>query len=205
MVITLPCVLLLLDFWPLRRIQGWSELSSPRLGGRNQEIRPGRVNPRTTLPVSQVPFSRLVLEKLPLFALSGADGIVTIFAQRSYGSMHLVLPLWVRSENAVYAYAMYVWKGFWPARLAVFYPYPATLSGWQLGLAAGIYGDSKRTGVARSCVPSLPCDRLALVPRHSGAGDWAHPGWRAGDGRPLCLHPDDWNLRDGGLECCRVG
>jgi Tfp pilus assembly protein PilF len=87
--------------------------------------------------VSQVPFSRLVLEKLPLLALSAADGIVTIFAQRSYGSMHLVLPLWVRSGNAVYAYAMYVWKGFWPARLAVFYPYPAaTLTGWQLWLAA---------------------------------------------------------------------
>ena len=66
-----------------------------------------------------------------------ADGIITIFAQRSYGSMHLVLPLWVRSENAVYAYAMYVWKAFWPARLAVFYPYPAALTGWQLGLAAG--------------------------------------------------------------------
>ena len=50
--------------------------------------------------------------------------------------MHLVLPLWVRLENAVYAYAMYVWKGFWPARLAVFYPYPSALTGWQLGLAA---------------------------------------------------------------------
>jgi hypothetical protein len=123
-VITLPCVLLLLDFWPLRRIQGWSESSSPGL------------RDRTPLPVSQVSFSRLVLEKLPLFALCAADGIVTIFAQRSYGAMHLVLPLWVRFENAVYAYAMYVWKGFWPARLAVFYPYPAALTGWQLGLAA---------------------------------------------------------------------
>ena len=94
------------------------------------------MNPRAILPVFQVPFSRLVLEKLPLLALSAADAIVTIFAQRSYGSMHLVLPLWVRSENAVYAYAMYVWKGFWPVRLAVFYPYPAALTGWQLGLAA---------------------------------------------------------------------
>jgi cytochrome c-type biogenesis protein CcmH/NrfG len=135
-VITLPCVLLLLDFWPLRRIQGWSESLPPKLGDRDQEIRPGHMNPRAILPVFQVPFSRLVLEKLPLLALSAADAIVTIFAQRSYGSMHLVLPLWVRSENAVYAYAMYVWKGFWPVRLAVFYPYPAALTGWQLGLAA---------------------------------------------------------------------
>ncbi len=136
MIITLPCVLLLLDYWPLRRIQGWSEPSSPRLGDRDQEIRPGNVNPGSMLPVSQVPFSRLVVEKLPLLALSAADAMATIFAQRSYGSMHLVLPLWVRLENAVYAYAMYVWKGFWPARLAVFYPYPSALTGWQLGLAA---------------------------------------------------------------------
>jgi tetratricopeptide (TPR) repeat protein len=51
--------------------------------------------------------------------------------------MHLVLPLGVRLENAIYAYALYVWKAFWPAWLAVFYPHPgATLAAWQLGLAA---------------------------------------------------------------------
>ena len=119
MVITLPCVLLLLDYWPLRRIQGWGQLS---------------VSPS---PVPQLPILRLVLEKLPLFALSAASGAVTVFAQRSGGAMHLVLPLGVRLENAVYAYAMYVWKAFWPVRLAVFYPHPgATLAVWQLGLAA---------------------------------------------------------------------
>jgi len=51
--------------------------------------------------------------------------------------MRLVLPLGVRLENAVYAYAMYVWKAFWPAWLAAFYPHPeATLAAWRLGLAA---------------------------------------------------------------------
>jgi protein O-mannosyl-transferase len=119
MVITLPCVLLLLDFWPLRRIQGWEQSSAI-----------------SAFPVPQAPSLRLVLEKLPLLALSAAAGAVTIFAQRSGGSMHLVLPLSVRLENAVYAYAMYVWKTFWPARLAVFYPHPgSTLAVWQLGLA----------------------------------------------------------------------
>jgi tetratricopeptide (TPR) repeat protein len=89
------------------------------------------------LSVHQAPFVRLVLEKLPLFALSAASGVVTIVAQRTGGSMHLVLPLGVRLENAIYAYAMYVWKGFWPVRLAVFYPHPgASLAGWQFGLAA---------------------------------------------------------------------
>jgi len=119
MAITLPCVLLLLDFWPLKRIKGWGE---PTQGGA---------------AVSQATFSRLVAEKLPLFALCAADAFITVFASRSYGSMHLALPLGVRLENAVYSYAMYVWKGFWPARLAVFYPHPgATLAAWKVGLAA---------------------------------------------------------------------
>ena len=120
MVVTLPCVLLLLDYWPLRRIRGWSQF-----------------NPEAAFPVPQAPLSRLVLEKLPLLALSAADCAVTFFAQRSGGAMRLVLPLGVRLENAVYAYAMYVWKAFWPAWLAVFYPHPgATLAVWRLGVAA---------------------------------------------------------------------
>jgi len=120
MVVTLPCVLLLLDYWPLRRIRGWNQFE-----------------PDTAFPVPQAPFSRLVLEKLPLLALSAADCAVTFFAQRSGGAMRLVLPLGVRLENAIYAYAMYVWKAFWPAWLAVFYPHPgATLAVWRLALAA---------------------------------------------------------------------
>jgi tetratricopeptide (TPR) repeat protein len=120
MVVTLPCVLLLLDFWPLGRIEGWKQ--SP---------------PGAPFPVPQARFPWLVLEKLPLLALSVATSTVTIFAQRSGGSMRLVLPLGVRLENAIYAYLMYVGKGFWPAWLAVFYPHPgATLAVWQLGLAA---------------------------------------------------------------------
>src|ERR1700690_2683903 len=120
MVVTLPSVLLLLDYWPLRRIRGW-----------------GPLGPEAPLPVATAPFSRLVLEKLPLLALSAADCAVTIFAQRSGGAMRLALPLGVRLENAIYAYAMYVWKAFWPVWLAVFYPHPgATLAVWKLGVAS---------------------------------------------------------------------
>ena len=120
MVVTLPCVLLLLDFWPLRRMQGLDQSSS-----------------KIARSVPQVRIARLVLEKLPLLALSAATCAVTIFAQRSAGSMRLVLPIGVRLENAVYAYATYIWKGFWPAWLAVFYPHPgATLAPWRLALAA---------------------------------------------------------------------
>ena len=118
MVVTLPCVLLLLDFWPLRRIQGLA-------------------TDENTLPVPQMRFSRLVLEKLPLLALSAATSAVTMFAQRSGGAMRLALPISVRLENAIYAYAMYVWKAFWPAWLGLFYPHPgANLAMWRLALAA---------------------------------------------------------------------
>ena len=120
MVVTLPCVLLLLDFWPLRRIQRWTPSSA-----------------ESVLPVPQAPLSRLILEKLPLLALSAGASAVTVFAQRSGGAMRLVLPLSVRLENAIYAYALYVWKAFWPAWLAVFYPHPgANLATWRFALAA---------------------------------------------------------------------
>jgi tetratricopeptide (TPR) repeat protein len=77
------------------------------------------------------------MEKLPLLALSAATCAVTIFAQHSGGAMKLVLPLGVRLENAIYAYAMYVGKAFWPAWLGLFYPHPgAALAKWQLALAA---------------------------------------------------------------------
>jgi tetratricopeptide (TPR) repeat protein len=118
MVVTLPCVLLLLDFWPLRRIQGLSTTEDD-------------------LPVPQMSFWRLVLEKLPILALSAATSTVTIFAQHSGGAMKLSLPLGVRLENALFAYAVYIWKAFWPAWLGLFYPHPgAALAKWQLALAA---------------------------------------------------------------------
>jgi hypothetical protein len=142
MVITLPCVLLLLDFWPLRRIQGWGPQSPEKLdGGKVDKDKGGPLIPlspeKTAFSVPQVRLSRLVLEKLPLFALSVASSVMTVFAQRSHGFTHPEMPRSVRLGNAVYAYAMYVWKTFWPVRLAVFYPHPwATLAVWQLAPAA---------------------------------------------------------------------
>ena len=135
MVITLPCVLLLLDFWPLRRIQAWGHFSPQDL--HDQPAPAKTAIPTTAFPVPPSPFWRLVLEKLPLLALSAASAAITVIASRSYGSMRLALPLGLRIENAVYSYAMYVWKAFWPVRLAVFYPHPgATLTAWQVGWAA---------------------------------------------------------------------
>jgi protein O-mannosyl-transferase len=140
MVVTLPCVLLLLDYWPLRRIAGGGqeerESQSEELESPAEDLNSG-----TAWSAPKFPLLRLVLEKLPLLAFSAANCAVTIVAQRSYGSMRLVLPLGVRLENAVYAYAMYIWKAFWPARLTVFYPHPGnSLAGWQVGLATLFVG-----------------------------------------------------------------
>jgi len=142
MVITLPFVLLLLDFWPLQRIQGWGQpASSLRPKARKMhkdrlEVSDGsNAEPRFSL--SPAPFSRLVLEKLPLLAFCAGSAVITIIAQQANGVRDLGrFPLNVRLENAVYSYAMYIWKAFWPAQLAVYYPHPGeTLAAWQLGLA----------------------------------------------------------------------
>jgi protein O-mannosyl-transferase len=119
MLVTVPFVLLLLDCWPLRRIQGWSE-------------------PSDTLAVKQSPVSRLVLEKLPLLLLAGASSVITLRAQGAAGAVGTVpFPPGVRLENGIYSYAMYVWKAIWPADLALLYPHPGhSLALWQVGVAA---------------------------------------------------------------------
>ena len=118
MVITLPFVLLLLDYWPLGRIQG---------------------GPAGARPIPQAPPSRLLAEKLPLFALSAASAVVTIQAQRAGGAVRSTaqFSLGVRLENAVVAYATYLWKMIWPSHLAPLYPHPGnSLAAWQVAISA---------------------------------------------------------------------
>ena len=115
MVITLPFVLLLLDYWPLGRIRG------------------GRAD------ATAAPLSKLVVEKLPLIALSAASAVITMQAQRAGGAMRSTaqFSLAVRLENAVMAYAMYLWKMIWPSHLAPIYPHPGdSLAALQVGTSA---------------------------------------------------------------------
>ncbi|MFQ5416155.1 MAG: tetratricopeptide repeat protein [Myxococcota bacterium] len=107
MLVSLPLVLLLLDHWPLGRLRRDKSGAFPPAGG-----------PR-----------RVLLEKLPLFALAGAASAVTLAVQRAAGAMshdHL-LPLSVRLSNAVVSYAAYLRDSLWPVDLAVFYPHPLSL------------------------------------------------------------------------------
>jgi len=136
MVITLPFVLLLLDFWPLQRIQGWGQPSST-VKGRKRKTRSPDLPADKVFPVPQFPFSKLIVEKLPLLALCIASAAITIIAQRNYAIRPLeAYPLGGRIANAIYSYASYVWKTFWPTPLAFDYPYPRDgRPVWQLALA----------------------------------------------------------------------
>ena len=99
MLVTLPFVLLLLDYWPLGRI-----------GAQKSEI-------RRRLPT-------LITEKIPLFALSALSCIATLVAQRQGPSAIDQLPFLWRLENTFVTYVTYIWQLLWPVQLAVFYPYP---------------------------------------------------------------------------------
>jgi len=104
MAVSLPIVLLCLDYWPLERLEfpfglGW------------------------------VP---LLMEKLPLLLMSAASSAVTVIAQRSTGAVAgtSLVPLPLRFENAIVSYMAYIGKTLWPANLAVFYPLPEHSLPW---------------------------------------------------------------------------
>jgi Flp pilus assembly protein TadD len=116
MLVTVPCLLLLLDYWPLGRLS-FLELQH-----------------------SSTPPLRLVWEKLPFFVLAVAASVVTFMVQRHAGvaAMGESLPLGGRSGNALISYCRYLGKLFWPAHLVVFYPRPGY---WPLAnvlLAGGL-------------------------------------------------------------------
>ena len=112
MLVTTPIVLLLLDYWPLRRMQ--------RTEDRGQ---------RTVW--------NLIIEKIPLFAFSIGSVVMTLWAQNfALGSTEF-LPLKWRVTNAIYSCFEYIWQTFWPADLIPFYVHPENrLEVWRLLLAA---------------------------------------------------------------------
>lgn len=122
MAVSLPFVLLLLDYWPLQRVQGWTEGSA-----------------QCSCPPQSV--SRLLLEKIPLFVLSAASCAITVWAQRTGGSLQTleVFSLGPRLSNAFYSYLLYLYKTIWPSGLSVFYPHPGFLLPlWKPALAVTV-------------------------------------------------------------------
>ncbi len=128
-VVTLPFVLLLLDYWPLGRLQFKRVSDEQGL----EQTESGQVDGR------RVPLWRLLVEKIPLFVLVTALSAVTFIAQQRGGVMsgwHNV-PLKYRLANALVSYVAYISKMVWPTRLAVFYPHPFNkLPIWQVAASA---------------------------------------------------------------------
>jgi len=115
-VITLPFVLLLWDYWPLRRM-----FAQPAAG---LGIIPARS------------FSALVKEKIPLFAICAVDALITMVAQHAGSGPAGPYTLPIRLENALVSYARYVGQLFWPAHLAILYLHPLkSLQWWQAAAA----------------------------------------------------------------------
>jgi protein O-mannosyl-transferase len=124
MLVTLPFLLLLLDYWPLGRLS----LKGPGLATSSPKPGPG------------VTIKRLVWEKLPLLVLSALSSVVTFYAQKESGAVSTIYALSIpnRLANAMVAYVSYLGKMFWPAHLAVLYPLSRhNLPIWQV-LAAGL-------------------------------------------------------------------
>ena len=111
MLVTLPFVLLLLDYWPLERIKHFDRLV----------------------------FYRLVLEKIPFFALSVISSVIAFLVMRSSGIVIDIdnVPLSDRIANVFLSYARYISKMFWPRNIGIFYPFDAFhIPFWQIAMCA---------------------------------------------------------------------
>jgi len=133
MLVTFPFVLLLLDFWPLKRFQFQHDFHLKSKKPAADAIRR---------------YYRIILEKVPLFILVVISCIITYFAQKSEGTIKSIAALSLKSRiaNAVVSYVSYALKVIWPQNLAVFYPHPGnTLPLWKVAggallIVAACYG-----------------------------------------------------------------
>lgn len=112
MLVTLPCVLLLLDFWPLRR---------------------HRIGSPTDLDKPKAALSRLLIEKIPMLLLSAASVILSTFSLFHYGDLVSTdsVDLRLRLANALVSYVIYLVKMTVPLNLTCFYPFPVEVPLWQ--------------------------------------------------------------------------
>jgi len=198
MIVTLPFLLLLLDVWPL-----------------------GRLNTLTLQLINPSTFKRLIIEKIPFFAMAALFSVATLWIHSSTGN---ITPLGVvgmreRLEAATLNYIAYLWKFFWPASLAVIYPYTKDHDAHQVLLcgllllaisALCLLQLSRRpylavgwfwylvallpvTGIVKAGVPPM-ADRYTYVPLIGPtislvwlAWDWAQSQWSKNQNSPSGL------------------
>jgi tetratricopeptide (TPR) repeat protein len=175
MLMTLPFVLLLLDYWPLGRVEGEGRRAKgeePTSGSCiGHEPLPSTLqSPPSTHVPTHPRLATLLLEKLPLLLLAAACGVMTVYAQRPATSGLESMPISLRLENAVMTYLWYLGQMMWPARLSPFYAMPANmLPAWQLATALTVLGATTVLAVTvRRRFPYLPVGWLwylgTLVP-----------------------------------------
>ena len=124
MAVTLPFILLLLDYWPLGRL---------RIGKKDQGLKPF-IAPSLKAIRQNVPISHLLIEKGSLFSIAVVSSLFTLFSVWGIKSLSSFenLSLIVRIENAAVSYIEYILKMIWPNSLAVLYPYPMTFPIWKV-------------------------------------------------------------------------
>lgn len=106
MIATLPCVLLLLDFWPLRRMAGSSQSSWKHTNWHALRTRYGSI----------------LMEKVPFFLIVIWLSVSTVMAQQQVGTVSEWIPFHIKLQNSLLSYATYLGQTFWPVNLCVLYP-----------------------------------------------------------------------------------
>ena len=126
-LVTLPFVLLLLDYWPLHRLQ------LVRSGGQPDQPLASSTQPDGGTSIA----FRLVREKVPFFTLAAVAIVLTVLSNQYLGSMVTTdsTPWSLRIGNALISYMGYVGKMMWPSKLAIYYPPPETIVWWQVTAA----------------------------------------------------------------------
>ena len=147
MLVTAPFVLLLLDYWPLRRIYD-PDAKACGAGLRLTIDEPKGLEAVPAINASSAPLAvpenrksqianrKLIWEKVPFFLLGAVISVAAYVVQKNGGAVLANIPLAARLENAVVSYCRYIGKLFCPTNLAIFYPHPGYWPKWVAALAA---------------------------------------------------------------------
>lgn len=120
MLVTLPCVFLLLDFWPLHRLELPGSETGNAKGKNHPDFLAGLL--------------KLMLEKVPLLILSFITMLLSRLSLQNYHQLvsTATVPMDLRISNALVTYVKYIFKIFWPKNLSFFYPFPESIPAWEV-------------------------------------------------------------------------
>jgi protein O-mannosyl-transferase len=159
--VTLPFLLLLLDYWPLGRLRVGTASASQSASARDHAARDRARGSKRMAPVDSAtsqkrqPLSRLILEKFPFFVLSGGFSAIAMAAQSGSVVSLNAFPYPWRLKNAIYVYVAYLEKTLFPHDLAVFYPLSRAALSWTVvGLSVLLL--LAMTAVAVACYRRFP-------------------------------------------------